>query len=393
MGVIAQLETMRCEIPQRREWTQHGMPTTVERRLLVRLTTDDGLVGWGEATALRQWGGMGWRYYGETPETCTHLIHDLFAEALLGSDPTNPTRVMASLDAIILGHPYAKATVEMALQDLRGKTYGAPLNRLLGGPYRDGLLIGHMIGMMSDEEALVEATRAIEVDGIRAFQVKVGSDPARDARVIAKLRRAVPDHVFLRCDANKGYGAQPKQAAANVRRLEEAGANAIEQPAASIEALAACRAAVGIPIIADEACWMPEDVLELWRAGAVDAISVYVAKAGGIERATAVARTAALVGYPTDVNGSLESGIGNAASVQVALASPSASLPSIIPIPSRAERPLTQFAGRYWTDDIVAEGYSYADGVLRIGDLPGLGIVVDEDRVARYATDRQVSHV
>lgn len=389
MTRIVSIETMRCEIPKRREWTQHGMPKTLERRILLRLETDDGTVGWGEATPLRQWGGMDWRYYGETPQTCMHLVHDLFAEALLGADPLEPARLLRELDTIILGHPYAKSLVEIAMQDLRGKLLGEPVYRLLGGPHRKAVRIGHMVGMMTDKEAVEEARNAVDIDAITAFQIKCGTDPERDTRLIKALRGALPAEVFLRADINKGYGHEPKRAANQARRLEDAGIDAIEQPASSVEALAACRKAVAVPIIADEACWMPGDVLELWQAQAVDAISVYVFKAGGIERAAEVGRVASLVGYPTDVNGSLESGIGNAASVHVALASPNATLPSIIPIPSRAERRLTEYAGRYWEDDIVADGFSYADGALRVSERPGLGIEVDEDRIARYASERR----
>lgn len=384
MSRIVELETIPCLLPKRREWTQHGMEKTQGRRIILRVQSDEGLEGWGEATALPHWGGLSWRYYGETAETVAHLIHDLFAPAVLNANPLVPKSVMESLDRIIVGHPYAKATIEMALQDLRGKLCGQPVYRLLGGPVRNGVRIGHMIGIMEIDDALQEAQLSVEQDGITAFQTKGGTDATRDALLVEKLRSRLPSNVFLRLDANKGYGREPKQVANIVRRLEQAGVSAIEQPAASIEALAACRDAVSVPIIADEACWQAEDVLELWRAHAVDAVSVYVAKAGGIERAAETARVAAMVGFSCDVNGSLETGIGNAASMHVAMAAANATLPSIIPIPSTAERLLTHYAGRYWEDDLVSHGYSYDAGFLYLADAPGLGIEVDRERVDRY---------
>jgi muconate cycloisomerase len=382
---LAEIMTVVCTMPKRRDWTQHGMAKTLEHRVLLRLVTDDGTQGWGEATALAQWGGMEGRYFGETATTVEHAVHDLFAPALFEADLRAPRVVMDQLDTLLVGHPYAKATIEMALQDVRGKRCGEPLYRLLGGPYRNGIRIGHMLGIMEIGDALQEANRSIEADGITAFQIKGGTDPARDVELITRLRKALPDPVFLRLDANKGYGKIPKELAAIVRRLEAAGINAIEQPAASVAGLRACREATTIPIIADEACWTAHDVLELWQRGAVDALSVYVAKAGGMERATEVTRTAALVGYRCDINGSLETGIGNAASMHVAMASETLTLPSIIPIPSTAERHITQYAGRYWEDDVVEGSYSYRDGSLYISDSPGLGITVDEKKVAKYA--------
>jgi L-alanine-DL-glutamate epimerase-like enolase superfamily enzyme len=382
---VVEVETLVCTMPKRRDWTQHGMAKTLEHRVILHLVTRDGLDGWGEATALAQWGGIEGRYYGETAVTVTHLVHDLFAAALFECDPRAPRVVMETLDSLIVGHPYAKAAVEMALQDIRGKRCGEPLYRLLGGPYRSGIRIGHMLGMMEADETLQEALRSIEADGITAFQIKGGTDPDRDVALIASLRRAIPDPVFLRLDANKGYGRIPKQLADIVRRLEAAGVNAIEQPAATVEGLRACREAVAVPIIADEACWTARDVLELRDARAIDAVSVYVAKAGGMERAADAARMAALAGFQCDINGSLETGIGNAASMHVALAAETLTLPSIIPVPSRADRLLTQYAGRYWEDDLLDGGFSYRQGYLSIADEPGFGIRVDRRKVDRFA--------
>jgi L-alanine-DL-glutamate epimerase-like enolase superfamily enzyme len=382
---LAEIETLVCAMPKRRDWTQHGIAKTLEHRVLLRLATRDGVEGWGEATALAQWGGIEGRYYGETTGTVIHVIHDLFASVLFESDIRAPRVVMESLDARIVGHPDAKAAIEMALQDIRGKRCGEPLFRLLGGPYRNGIRIGHMLGIMDADEALQEAERSIEVDGITAFQIKGGTDAVRDVALIASLRKAISENIFLRLDANKGYGNIPKQLADIVRRLEAAGINAIEQPASTVAGLRACREATAVPIIADEACWTARDVLDLRDARAIDAVSVYVAKAGGMQRAADVARIAALVGYPCDINGSLETGIGNAASMHVALAAETLTLPSIIPVPSAAGHLLTQYAGRYWEDDLVDSGYSYHQGFLHIADAPGLGIRVDKKKVAKYA--------
>ena len=381
---LIEIETFICAMPKRRDWCAHGI-TVLEPRVLLRVRTSDGIEGWGEATVLPQWGGIEGRYYGETVTTVIHLIHDLFGPALLQADLQVPRLVMETLDTLIVGHPYAKAMVEMALQDVRGKRCREPLFRLLGGPYRPGIRIGHMLGMMEIDEALSEAERSIQEDEITAFQIKGGTDPVRDIELVTRLRRVVPKDIFLRLDANKGFGRVPKELADIVRRLEAAGCDAIEQPASSLEGLGACRAATRIPIIADEACWTPRDVLDLWQAHAVDGISVIVGKAGGMEQATNVARTAALVGYSCDVNGSLETGIGNAASLHVALAAETLTLPSILPIPSSAEHHLTQYAGRYWEDDVVAGGYSYRAGLLHISDAPGLGISIDLEKVKNYS--------
>jgi muconate cycloisomerase len=385
MTRIVSIETIPCRLPPRRELITGGRGTTNEERLLLRIVTNDGIEGWGEATALPLWGGINGQYYGETVATVSHAIHDLFATVLLGADPMAPALVLDALDNTLRGHFYAKSTVEMALQDIRGKKLGEPLYRLLGGPFRDRVRIAHMIAIMSDEDAVEEATRSVQNDAITAFQVKGGRDPDRDVRLVRKLRRTLPPDIFLRLDANRGYGAHAKTVADIARKLEDAGLDALEQPANSTPALAACKRAVSIPIIADESCWQGSDVVALANADAVDAISLYVAKAGGMARAVEVGAVANLLGFPCDVNGSLESGIGTAASIQTAMAVRAATLPSVVSIPSLRDRPLTQVAGRYWTDDVVVEGFSYEKGFLVLGDRPGLGIVVDGALVDKMA--------
>ena len=391
MGSVAEIETIVCRLPRRREWTSGVQTGGNSDRVLVRLGTDDGLDGWGEATPIPTWGGLRGRYYGETCDTIVHVIHDLLAPSVFGRDPFDLARILAEFARRIRGHFYAKSAVETALQDLRGKYAGQPVFRLLGGSVRPNVWVAHMLGLMPDDEALAEARNAAERDGVTAFQVKGGADPDRDVRLISLLRESLPRGAFLRVDANQGYGDEPKRVASVACRLEAAGADALEQPASSVDAMAAASRSVGIPVIADEGCWQAADVLDLRRRRAADGVSVYVMKAGGIGAAHDVAKVAALLGWPCDVNGSLETGIGTAASIHVALASPNATLPSVIPVPSRGARRLTEFAGRYWMDDVVGEGFQYADGRLTVTGGSGLGVTVDGDAVRALAVGRRAS--
>ena len=177
--------------------------------------------------------------------------------------------------------------------------------------------------------------------------------------MVARLREAIPKSVFLRLDAKKGYGLLTKQLAGIVRRLESAGVDAIEQPASTVYGLRACREAVSVPITGHcgRSLLTARGVLDLRDARAVDAVSVYVAKAGGMERAADVARMAA----------------------------ETLTLPSIIPVPSSADQRLTHYAGRYWEDDLLESGFSFRDGCLCIADAPGLGIKVDRRKVDKFA--------
>ena len=189
---------------------------------------------------------------------------------------------------------------------------------------------------MPDDEALAEG-RAAVADGVRALQVKGGQDVDRDVRVIAGLRQALGDGVVLRLDANGGYVGRTRALHA-LAALAEAGADFVEQPLLGLANLEAAHSQSPVPVIADEACWSPADALELVGRRAVDALSVYVGKAGRHGPRSEVCTIARAAGLPHDLNGALELGIGNAANLHVALSSPADLLPSVIPSTPRPGR-------------------------------------------------------
>jgi len=386
-AVVERIETIPIALPVRREWRWRGLDAELGQWVIVRVYADTGLVGYGEATPLADWGGDFNSYAGETPATVGHVVAELLGPALVGADPFDIERIAERMDDVIKGHTYAKAAIEMALYDLQGKSCGLPVYRLLGGRYRRGVPIAHMIGIMSREEALEEARIARE-DGCRAFQIKGTGELERDVEIIAALRQELGADFMLRLDANQGYRRRGvKEVIRSVRMLEAAGIDAIEQPTEGLEQMAAVRAAVDVTVIADESCWQPTDVVRVAQAGAADAISIYVAKAGGLGRARKVATIAEANGFPCDVNGSLESGVGNAASVHLATAMPSISLPAVIPITAPSGTGSARAAGRYYADDIVSAPFVYEDGLLLAPEGPGLGVEIDEEKLAAYRVD------
>lgn len=332
------------------------------KRIHLRLQTDEGVEGWGEATALPRWGAAHGRNYGETVQAAVHAIHDILAPLLLKADPRTPAVVIDTYEDVLRGPPYAKAAIQMPLQDSRGKLLGEPLYRFLGGRFRDRIWVAHMIGLMDESNALREAEQASSRDRVASFQIKGGAKPDREVALIRRPRLELSKRTLLRLDANRAYGADPKGMLKIAKRLEAAGVDAIEQPGSSTQVVAACRAAVSVPIIADESCWEAQDVLELWQAKAVDAISIYAAKAGGVARALAAAQVAAVLGMLCDVNGSLESGMGTVASLHLAMACRNATLPCVVSVPLITEHRLTGIAGRYWHDDVLTARFNYEAG-------------------------------
>ncbi|HEX5147301.1 MAG TPA: enolase C-terminal domain-like protein, partial [Conexibacter sp.] len=138
-------------------------------------------------------------------------------------------------------------------------------------------------------------------------------------------------------------------------------------------------------------CWSPRDAIDLAAARAVDAVSVYVGKAGGLAKARQVCAVAAATNLPHDLNGALELGIGNAANVHLALASPARLLPSVVPVNGPAGQFPTTTAGRYFEDDVVTAAFPFSDGAVGVPDGPGLGVEVDEEKVERTSVERRQS--
>lgn len=380
---VTDVEAIPIALPVRREWRWRGLAGALGRWVIVRVHTDEGLVGLGEATPLPDWGGDFNRYAGETPDTVVHVVGDLLGPLLAGADPFDVEAIVDRMDDAVRGHLYAKAAVEMALHDLQGKVAGQPLYRLLGGRFRPGVRIAHMIGLMDREEAVEEALAALD-DGCTAFQIKANGDLRRDVGVTRALREAVGLDAMLRVDANQGYRRLGvKEATRSVLALEDAGADCVEQPTEGLKDMAALREAVGLTVIADESAWQPQDALEIARERAADAVSIYVAKAGGLLRARKVAAIAEVCNLPCDVNGSLEGGVGNAANVHLATACPAITLPSVIPVTTPAGGP-DRTTGRYYTDDVVTEPFVFKDGLLLAPEGPGLGIELDEEKLEAY---------
>lgn len=382
---VADVEVIDVALPRRRDWRWRGMHEDLGQWSVVRITTTEGIVGWGEATPLGSWGGDGGRYFGETPVTVRHVIEAVLSPIVRGADPFELHRLRERMGEAIKGHVYAKAAVEMALYDIQGKATDLPIAALLGGHARDGVAITHMIGIMDVSDAVREAVAAAG-EGVSAFQLKGTGALERDVALVSSIRSELGDSVTLRLDANQGYRRIGAKAAIRaVRALQDAGADMVEQPTEGVAQMAAVRAGVEATIVADESCWQATDLVEIGRREAADAISIYISKASGIDGARQVADLARTMGLPCDINGSLESGIGNAANVQFAVAAPAVTLACVIPVTAVAgDTSAPAVAGRYFADDLVTESFPFSDGMLRPPPGPGLGVVVDEEKLERY---------
>src|SRR4051794_4571252 len=380
---IAKIELHHIALPTRREHKWTGLTEPIGDYVLVKMTDAAGLAGWGEAPALKDWGGEFGRYFGESPGTTILVIEQYLAPAVHGCVPGEIAELHARMDRAIKGFPYAKAAVEFAAYDLAGKQCGLPVHRLLGGASRHRIPVTHSIGILGFEEAEREVAQ-VTIEGIRTIKIKVGVDPDRDVEMVWRVRDTVGKGIALCVDANQGYRT-PGEAIRTLRRMERFDLIYFEQPVEGIERLAEVARAIDVPVMADESAWNAHDVIQIIEKRAAQIVSIYTTKPGGLYRAMEVAAVARAAGIICNVNGSVETGVGNLANLQLAAAAPAVILSCVVPVSTPAEAQLGQIAGIYYKDDLIAEAMRYVDGAIELPTGPGMGIAVDEAKVRKYA--------
>ena len=382
MSRIASVSTVVVQLPTRREHKWTGLTEPIGRYILTCMTDEDGRVGWGEAAALKDWGGEFGRYFGESAAIVELVIARYLAPAVTGIDPANIVELHARMDAVIKGYPYAKAAVEFAAYDLAGKTLGVPVHMLLGGCARRHVPVTHSIGLISIEEAEKEAAQ-VAAEGFRTIKIKVGVDPKRDVEIVRAVRNAAGPDMDICVDANEGYKT-PGEAVVILREMEKYRLKYAEQPCMGIERIAEVARALDTPVMADESGWNAHDAIQIAEQHAIDIVSIYTTKPGGLYRAMEVAAVCRAVGMQCNVNGSIETGVGNLANVQFAAASPAVTLSCVIPVSVPAEHQKGRIGGTYYTDDLIDAPMTFADGAIEVPTAPGMGIAVDEAKIEKY---------
>jgi len=379
---IANIELYHITLPTRREHKWTGLTEPIGGYVLVRMTDAAGSTGWGEAPALKDWGGDFGRYFGETPAITIEVITRHLAPTVKGCIPGEIVELHARMDHSIKGYPYAKAAVELAAYDLAGRQAGLPVHRLIGGAVRRRIPVTHSIGLLAAEEAEREVAQVAK-EGIRTIKIKVGVDPDRDVAMVRRIRENVGPSLALCVDANQGYRT-PGEAIRTLRRMEKFNLIYFEQPVEGIARLAEVARAIDVPVMADESAWNAHDVIEIIEKRAAQIVSIYTTKPGGLYGAMEVAAVARAAGLICNVNGSVETGIGNLANLQLAAAAPAVELSCVVPVSTPAEMQSGQVAGIYYKDDLIAMPMRLVEGAIELPAGPGMGIPADEAKIRRY---------
>lgn len=366
---ISRVETIPVNVPLKpglTTKTAHGEHVT-SPYVIVRVHTDDGIVGLGEATLAPRWSG-------ETSPGCVAAIEGLIAPAIVGQDPTQITKLRRTIDGVIRHNPFTKAAVEMALWDITGKARGVSVSDLLGGRLRDSLPLKMVVGAFPTATAVALAKRFLD-QGVRHLKVKVGLDPQVDVERVHAVRECAGPEVTLGIDANQGWSLPV--AKRMLSALADCNLGFIEQPIAANDhaGLAELRSLTHVPIMADESVFALNDAWKLATSRAADILSVYPGKHGGVGATVEIAHVAAAAGIACSVGSNLELGVGTAAMLHVA-----AALPAIdsVRYPGDFIGPL------YHETDLLQRSLSLGpvEAVVPIG--PGLGVELDESLLEQY---------
>jgi muconate cycloisomerase len=364
---ITEIRTILVDIPTRRPHAMSFGTVTLQNLVVVRLRTDAGLEGLGEAAIP---GGPTWSE--ESAETVQAVIERYLAPVLVGQDPGQVERLVREMDRAAKGNAFAKAALEFACFDLLGRALGVPVSQLLGGVVRDRIPCSWSLATGDVEQEIAEARARADQGGL-LFKVKVGVQPAaEDLGRLERIAAALPPPIRLRVDANQGWD-EPTTLRV-LPRLQAMGIDLLEQPVPRWNAAAMARitAASPVPIMADESVSTIHECLEAARQHLAHVFSLKLTKLGGLWRAKQAAAIAEAAGIPCYVGNMIETGIGTAAYAHFGASTPVVT------------QGCELFGPLLLADDLTREGIRYRDGHVLVPDGPGLGVTLDEGKLERY---------
>ena len=308
--------------------------------VVVTVTDDDGLEGWGEAAPNR--------YYGESEESVVAALASL-APVLESADPMSLEDCERGFDDALPGNNSAKAALSAALHDLAGKRLGVPVHRLWGLSADNCPLSSFTIAIAGND---VLAQRVREAEQYPILKIKLGTD--RDREIVRIVREAAPKK-RLRVDANAAW--TPEHTAGMLDFLAGMNVEMLEQPVAreNIEGLRFVRDRSSIPVFADESCLVAADIPRL--EGAVDGINIKLAKCGSLREALRMVHVGRAHGMGVMAGCMIESSLGISAIAQLA------------PLLDTAD-----FDGAALLSDDPYRGATIACGQIRLSGAPGLGV-------------------
>jgi L-alanine-DL-glutamate epimerase-like enolase superfamily enzyme len=322
--------------------------------VLVCLHTNQGIVGWGEASPFPA-------ITGDTQATSIAVAKDI-AELITGQDALNYVKILSAIHSLVPHNSSIKAAFDMALFDILGKVADLPLYKLLGGA-KNCFETDLTVSLHTPEETAIRGMDAVK-KGFKTIKAKVGVSMESDVARIKALREAVGPKINIRIDANQGWTVP--EAIQTLDRLTEYNIQFIEQPVASwdLDGLKQVRQSVKIPVMADEALFSPADALKIIKSEAADYLNIKLMKAGGILPSLKIAHLGEAAGLRCMVGCMNESNLSITAGAHL-----HASQPHII---------FADLDGSFFLKvDPVIGGVKINNGIVTLPEQSGIGAEVD----------------
>jgi len=359
---IATIEAIPFRLPLRTKFVSSFGSRDFTARTLVRITSDDGLVGVGETFR----GAV-------TSQLITQL-----APRLINRDASAVESLEADFRMVPFFYGYigyaAMAGIEMACLDLICRARGLSLAEWLGGRSRDRIPITGLLtrGEAADGQAMGDAANAmIAAYGYGTLKIKGSHNPDDDAALCEAVRHAVGDKVALRVDPNAAWSVSDSIRVG--RRLEASGLEWLEDPCAGLHGMSRVHASVRLPLCTNMCVVRLEDVVPAVRLDAVDVVHADVHKWGGVVPTRQLATLCAHHGIGMSMHSGGEAGLSTACHLQVAAATPEINY-------------AIDSMHALLADDIVVGGpLPVRGGSFEVPEGTGLGVTLDEDRLRFYA--------
>jgi L-alanine-DL-glutamate epimerase-like enolase superfamily enzyme len=370
---IKTIESIAVRLPMKKPVLMAGETVAQAESVFVRLESDSGAVGWGEAAAAPT-------MTGETIASMMAAI-ELLTPKLLGRAGDDFAGATAAMDAQLYGNSGAKAAIDMALYDVIGRATGRPVYALLGAKRRSRIAVLAVIGS-EDASADLREAQARWNAGYRAFKIKVGlglpeTDAARTMMLCQALKRQAQNGqpCLVSADANQGFSVDA--ALAFVRGLGDCGLDFFEQPVSAhdLDGMSRIAAASAVPIGADEGIHSLDDIRRHHERKAARGVSLKAIKLGGLSGLFAASRLCGQLGVAVNISCKTgETSLASAAAVHLAAVAPAIDWGLTVTNAGLAE-------------DVTAAPLAATDGHVDLPERPGLGIEVDEGRLRRRHDD------
>ena len=362
------IETLLVEIPTIRPHKMAVATMQTQTLVLVKITTEDGFIGWGEATTI---GGLG--YGDESPESVKTNIETYFAPLLKTLSGLSVAQTLQTIKKYINGNRFAKCAIQTALLDIQAQRLGLPLSEILGGRLRDSIPVLWVLASGNTEKDIAEAQRMVESKRHNIFKLKIGSRPVEaDVEHVLAIKQALGKDVSIRVDVNRAWSEL--DAIKGIQLLQNGGVDLIEQPCAidNIDAMQRLTQRFDIAIMADESLMGPSTAYQLAKKHAASVFAVKVAQSGGLIEGCDVAKIAQLEGIDLYGGTMLEGPVGTIASAHVFSTFENLAFGTEL------------FGPLLLTEEILKTPLRYENFELHLPTTAGLGIEIDEDKIEGF---------